>query len=118
NDMLSITVSAADMKATQSFNQQNVYQIVQNSGQPSMAQNVYTVSDDGYVDFPVLGSIKVGGLTRNQAILLFKEKLSEYIVNPGVNINFTNFKVSVMGEVNSPGTFTVPNERITILEAL
>ncbi len=118
NDMLSITVSAADMKATQPFNQQNVYQVTQNGGQPNMAQNVYTVSDQGYIDFPVLGSIKIAGLTRNQAILLFKEKLSEYIVNPGVNINFTNFKVSVMGEVNSPGTFTLPNERITVLEAL
>ena len=52
------------------------------------------------------------------ATVLLKEKLSAYINNPVVNIQILNFKVTVLGEVNTPGTFKIPNERITILEAL
>ncbi len=115
-DMLAITVSAADMKATEPFNQISIYQMRNTSGET--AQNVYTVGEDGSIDYPVIGKIQLGGLTRTQAIDYLKGKLNNYIVNPGVNINFTNFKVSVIGEVNKPGTFTLPNERITLLEAI
>lgn len=62
--------------------------------------------------------MQLNGLTRTQAIELFKQKLQPYIVNPGVNINYVNFKVSVIGEVSKPGAYTLPNERLTILEAL
>ena len=118
NDMLSINVSAADMKATQVFNLQSPL-MLRNGNSEIAQQYVYTVGLDGTIDYPVLGKVQVAGLTRQQAIDLFKEKLSDgYIVDPGVNINFTNFKISVIGEVSSPGTFTLPNERITILEAL
>lgn len=117
NDMLSISISATDMRATEPFNQNNVYKMRQTSND-EQAQNVFTVSEQGTIDFPVLGEVYVNGLTRNQAIQLFKQKLEPYIVNPGVNINFVNFKVSVIGEVNKPGTFTLPTERITVLEAL
>lgn len=111
SDMLAISVSAADMKATAPFNQVG-------AANSEVTQNVYTVSEKGTINYPIIGEIQVGGLTRNQAINLFIEKLDPYIVNPGVNINFKNFKVSVIGEVNKPGVFTLPNERITLLEAL
>lgn len=116
NDMLAISISATDMKATEPFNQINVYKTRTASNE--VGQNVFTVSENGTIDFPVLGEVNVNGLTRTQAIQLFKQKLDPYIINPGVNINFVNFKVSVIGEVNKPGTFTLPNERITVLEAL
>lgn len=116
NDMLAISVSATDMKATEPFNQNNVYKMRSSNGE--VGQNVFTVTEKGTIDFPVLGEVYVNGLTRSQAIDLFKQKLDPYIINPGVNINFINFKVSVIGEVNKPGTFTLPNERITVLEAL
>lgn len=116
NDMLAISISAADVKATEPFNQASVYQMRNNTNE--IAQNVYTVSEAGTIDFPVLGELKLSGLTRYEAIAFFKTKLNDYIVNPGVNISFTNFKISVIGEVNNPGSFTLPNERITILEAL
>lgn len=117
NDMLSIAISATDMRATEPFNQSNIYKTIR-TPETEQAQNVFTVSEQGTIDFPVLGEVYVNGLTRNQAIQLFKQKLEPYIVNPGVNINFVNFKVSVIGEVNKPGTFTLPTERITVLEAL
>lgn len=115
-DMITIIISAADMKATEPFNQTSVYQM--RSASNESFQNVYTVAEDGTIDYPVIGKVKLAGLTRNQAISLLKQKLDPYIINPGVNIHFTNFKVSVIGEVNKPGTFTLPNERITLLEAL
>ena len=117
SDMLAISVSAADMKATEPFNQQSVYQI--NSGmQNNPYAKVYTVDENGNINYPLLGLVKVNGLTRVQAENLLKEKLSKYIVNPGVNINYTNFRISILGEVTKPGSYIIPNERITILEAL
>ena len=116
NDMLAISVSAADMKATEPFNQNSIYKM--RSSTNEVAQNVFTVKENGTIDFPVIGEVYVNGLTCSEAIALFKQKLDPYIVNPGVNITFVNFKVSVIGEVNKPGVFTLPNERITVLEAL
>src|SRR5690606_17535426 len=72
----------------------------------------------GEIDFPVIGQIKVQGLSRLEATELLKNKLSDYIVNPGVNITFANFKITVLGEVNRPGTFNLTQERVTIFEAL
>ena len=64
------------------------------------------------------GKLKLGGLTRTEAkALLFKE-ISEYIKNPSVNLRIMNYKISVLGEVTKPGSYTIPSERITLLEAL
>ena len=117
SDMLAISITAADIKATEPFNQQSVYQL--NSAlQNNPYAKVYTVDEQGYINYPIIGQIKVGGLTRTEAENELKSKLSKYIVNPGVNINFTNFRISVLGEVAKPGNFTVPNERVSILDAI
>ncbi|MDM1137810.1 MULTISPECIES: polysaccharide biosynthesis/export family protein [Empedobacter] len=117
SDMLAISVSAADIKATEPFNQQSVYQV--NSGvQNNPYAKVYTVDENGYINYPLIGNVKVGGLTRTEAENELKAKISKYIVNPGVNINFTNFRISVLGEVAKPGNFTIPSERVSILDAL
>lgn len=117
SDMLAISVSAADIKATEPFNQQSIYQV--NSGvQNNPYAKVYTVDENGYINYPLIGNVKVGGLTRTEAENELKAKISKYIVNPGVNINFTNFRISVLGEVAKPGNFTIPSERVSILDAL
>ena len=117
SDMLAISVSAADIKATEPFNQQSVYQV--NSGvQNNPYAKVYTVDENGYINYPLIGNVKVGGLTRTEAENELKAKISKYIVNPGVNINFTNFRISVLVEVVKPGNFTIPSERVSILDAL
>ncbi|WP_395090545.1 polysaccharide biosynthesis/export family protein [Vaginella massiliensis] len=116
NDILAISVTAADVRATEPFNQSSVYQT--RSSSDGVFRSTYTVDEDGMIDFPVLGQIKLGGLTRTQAINKMRAELSRYIKDPGVNLTFTNFRVSVMGEVQKPGTFTLPNERVSILEAL
>lgn len=78
----------------------------------------YLVESDGNVKIPYLGKIKVEGLTRVQLESELAEKFAEYTKDPVVNIRFMNYRVTVLGEVLRPSTFTIQNERITILEAL
>lgn len=116
-DILTISVTADDIRATEPFNQVNAYQL----GTP---QNVnpfiptYSIDRNGFIDFPKIGKIKLSGLTRTEAVELIKNEVGKFIINPGVNITFRNFKVTVLGEVVRPGTFTIDNDRITLLEAL
>lgn len=113
DDILAINVTAVDMKAAAPFNQMN-----QTGNVTTNTAKNYTVQQDGSIDFPILGKLQLAGLTRQQATDEIKEKLNKYIVDPGVNINFTNFRVSVLGEVARPGNFTLPTERVTVLEAI
>ncbi|VTQ07296.1 polysaccharide biosynthesis/export family protein [Sphingobacterium daejeonense] len=116
-DILTISVSADDEKAALPFNQIGAYQngVFQNT---SLFVPTYTIDANGDINFPKLGNIKLAGLTRVGAINLLKSKISQYIIDPGVNINIQNFRITVLGEVVRPGAFPVQNDRITILEAL
>ncbi|WP_312149380.1 polysaccharide biosynthesis/export family protein [Empedobacter sp.] len=117
-DQLAIVVSAADVAAVAPFNQLSTIQTTANSNTLSPYSPTYTVDENGEISLPMIGNVKVGGLTRSQAIEIIKNKVSKYIVNPGVNVNFVNFRISVLGEVAKPGSFIVPTERITLLDAL
>lgn len=117
-DLLTIMVSAADVKVTQPFNQQNIYQATAGTATDIAFKPTYLVDANGEIDFPVLGKLKVGGLSRLEATELLRSKLKQYIVDPGVNLTFSNFKITVLGEVVKPGTYTLPQERVTVLEAL
>ena len=120
-DLLTITVSTTDPQASVPFNLTVQSAVSQNStsltSQPAMQQ--YLVNNDGEIDFPVLGRLKVGGLTKNQAEDLIREGLKPYLKEaPSVTVRMANYKISVLGEVNRPGTFTVSNEKVNVLEAL
>jgi polysaccharide export outer membrane protein len=120
DDLLSILIMANDEKSATLF---NMPLAVGNNLYGGYAQGAptppgYLVSSDGTIEFPVIGQVKVAGLSRTQAIELLKEKLSSYIVNPTISMRILNFRITVLGEVKTPGTFTIPNERVTILEAL
>lgn len=79
----------------------------------------YLVDNDGKVIFPVLGELKVGGLTKKEAEQMIVEKLKPYIKEtPIVIVRMVNYKISVIGEVARPGTFTISNEKVNLLEAL
>lgn len=119
NDILTIVVSASDPKVTVPFNPLSSL----GGGSPSqvadMAQRpTYTVDPKGNIHLPMLGTVHIAGLTRLQAIEKLRNDLSVYIKDPGVNMSFNNFKVSVVGEVARPGLFVVPTDRITVVEAL
>lgn len=87
------------------------------NSQPNLQQ--YLVDNSGYIDFPVLGNIRLGGLTKGEAEQLIKEKLKpQFRETPIVTVRMANYKISVIGEVARPGTFTISNEKVNLFEAL
>jgi polysaccharide export outer membrane protein len=90
----------------------------QNIVQGQQAMQLYLVDAAGMIDFPVLGKLKISGLTRSEVTKMFQDKIGVFIKNPIINFRITNFKVSVQGEVNSPGSYTLNSERVTLIEAL
>ncbi len=120
DDLLAIMVNSRDPELALPFNMPMVtYQLGSNSGGQQRVLG-YLVDTNGDIDFPILGKIHVEGLTRMQLTELVKNKLIEedLIKDPIVTVQFLNFKVSVMGEVSRPGSFTISGDRITLLEAL
>ena len=118
DDMLTIVVSALDQDLARPFNLAAMSFVGLDGRINQTAQQSYLVGSDGNIEFPVLGTLKLSGLNKIQATSLLKDMLKDYIKNPIVNIRTVNFKVTILGEVNRPGTFTINNERLTILEAL
>ena len=120
DDLLSIMVNSKDPQLALPFNMPLVtYQIgSESAGQQRVLS--YLVDTNGDIDFPILGKIHVAGLSRLELRDLIKEKLisGDYIKDPVVTVQFLNYKVSVMGEVARPGSFTITGDRITLLEAL
>ncbi len=119
DDLLAITISSSDMQGLEPFNLPAVsFNAVPGSVVGQHKQLTYQIKKDGAIDFPVLGKVKLLGLSRIEAAALLKEKLSVYIKDPIVHIELINFRITILGEVNKPGTFTISNERISIIEAL
>ena len=122
-DQLTITVNTTDPDVSIPFNLllQNAYtqgKTVSSGGGTVMP---YLVDNEGYIKFPVLGSLKVMGLTKRQCEKLIEDKIRPYLSeseNPVVTVQMSSYSISVLGEVARPGTFMVSREEITILEAL
>ncbi|TXD47380.1 polysaccharide biosynthesis/export family protein [Polaribacter sp. IC063] len=120
DDVLQITITALDTEAVRPFNLSAVtYSATSNSAMGVAQQQTYLVDTNGEIDFPVLGKLNIGGLSRDEFIAFLKDKLApDYILNPNVNVRISNYKITVLGDVRSPGNYPIPNERITILEAI
>lgn len=114
-DILGITVSSLNPESNALF---NVGQQASSKSPSSSNSDGYQVSKFGEINFPIVGKLKLAGLTRDQAIDLLTLEIEKYIKNPIVNIRFLNFKITVVGEVNRPSSFTIPNEKINLIEAL
>ncbi|APA65508.1 polysaccharide biosynthesis/export family protein [Maribacter sp. 1_2014MBL_MicDiv] len=114
DDVISINVSTLDSEASLPF---NVFKgVMANGSRPEQLD--YIIDKNGNIDFPVLGEIKIVGLTPEETKNLLKEKLQPYLKDPIINIRLVNFTVTVLGNVNSPGTYPVNGEQITVLEAI
>lgn len=120
DDLLSITVMGMDAETAKPFNlpSTGTPNTVGGYSQGIPAPAGYLVDLDGNIDFPYIGKIKVAGLSRNVFIDSLKMKLKPYLTNPNILVRILNFKVTVLGEVHYPGSFTIPNERITLPEAI
>ena len=123
-DILTITVSTTDPEAAIPFNLtvatvQSQSLRASTTSQPTLQS--YIVDNEGNVDFPLVGTLHVGGLTKGEAEQLVLGKIKPYMSDtekPIVTVRMINYKISVIGEVARPGMFTVANEKISILEAL
>lgn len=118
DDILSVSVSSLNPESNVLFN--NV--LLPSTGNTTVIADKinegYLVDKNGSINFPVIGKIPLAGLTKEQATEKMTDLIKAHVKNPIVNIRFLNFKVTVIGEVNKPATFTVPTEKINILEAL
>ncbi len=117
NDLLTITVNAADKEASEPF---NLTFPTGNSGTGGAnALQKYLVDNQGYINFPTVGMLRVEGMTRRQAEDLIIQRISSNFKEmPIVIVSFSDYKISVVGEVARPGTFTIANEKVNILQAL
>lgn len=121
DDLLLIIVSADEPETAIPFNLSTIS--VPSAGSVNTAQGQltmqsYLVDASGIIDFPVLGKLKVAGLSRTEVMQLLDSKIAKYIKNPIINLRLMNFKISVQGEVTNPGTYTVSSDRVTLIEAL
>ena len=120
-DLLTIVVSCTSPELAAPFNltvaTQNNMALNYATTQPVLQQ--YLVDNEGNINFPVLGELHVGGLTKKATEQMIVERLKPYIKEtPIVTVRMVNYKISVIGEVARPGTFTISNEKVNILEAL
>ncbi|MBC7845823.1 MAG: polysaccharide biosynthesis/export family protein [Flavobacterium sp.] len=123
DDLLTIIVSADDPETAIPFNLStiSVPSAINGASMGARGQETmqsYLVDAGGTIDFPVLGKLKVGGLSRAEVMQLLETKIAKYIKNPIINLRLMNFKVSVQGEVTLPGTYPVSSDRITLIEAI
>jgi len=113
NDLLSINVNSLNQESNVLFavnkpsNSENSYRL-----------EGYRVNREGLINLPVVGNIRLEGLTTEQAQTTITKELEKYVKKPVVDVQLINFKVTVIGEVNKPSSFTVQGDNINLLEAL
>jgi polysaccharide export outer membrane protein len=125
-DILSIPISSLNPAASSFFNPYNssganISADGTGTGSASLAQpsaNGFLVDANGIIELPLIGTVKLGGLTTTQARDTIKNRLKTYLKEPTVNVRFLNYKVSIMGEVARPSVYVIPNEKVTLPEAL
>lgn len=116
-DILDIQIKALNPESVLVFQRQSALTPQQGQLQNRVIDG-YLVGEDGTISLPLIGSINTTNKNTQTLALDLQEKLSPYIKSPSVNIRLLNFRVSILGEVNKPGTFTVLEERISVLQAL
>lgn len=118
-DILTISVSTLNSESNLLFNSGVLQSLDRNGTNSSSPSNQgYLVDPKGQINFPVIGKVDLAGKTKEQATDYMVAKLQSYVKNPIVNVRFVNFRVTVVGEVNKPSTFVIPNDRINVVEAL
>lgn len=124
NDVINVEVFALDPDVVRPFNQEGVTSAMSSIATkgmptaPSPSGKGYLVDIDGFIDFPVLGKINVSGQNRIQVADVIRERLKTYVNNPRVNVSISNHKVTILGEVRSPGVYAMSSDRLTLDEAI
>lgn len=134
NDKLSIVVKTMDPALTSMFNlfvandrieegmslKTGLGTLKGNSNAGTIGMSKYTVNQEGYIDFPVLGELKVAGMTRSELAGFIKGEIMgrNLAKDPVVTVEFVNLGVSIIGEVLTPGRYDINQDQINILEAI
>ena len=116
-DILDIQIKALNPESVFVFQKQSSLNVQQGQGQ-NRAIEGYLVGKEGSINLPIVGSIDTSNQNTQSLAQLIEKSLSPYVNNPTVNIRILNFRVSVLGEVNNPGTFTVLEERVSLPQVL
>jgi len=110
-DMVSVHVTSLSQEASSFFNS-----LEEQTGR--LVPNTYLVDAGGVIEMPLIGSVKISESSTQVAKFLIRNKLDKFLVDPTVRVRIQNFKVTVLGEVQKPGVYNIPDEKITLLEAL
>ena len=116
NDILYVAISSIDEAVIAPFKRNTGLE--GNISNSNAGLQGYLVNVDGAINFPVIGEVAVAGKTRGQVKAQLKAELSEYIKDVVVDVRIMNFKITVIGEVNIPGVYTIADERVTLPQAL
>lgn len=119
DDILTIVVTGPDKSVVAPYNL--TLGEVTNGGyayDPERRTLGYLVDSQGNIEFPILGTIHVEGMTRNQLVKHLTRRIGADVKDPIVYVSFRNYKISVLGEVKSPGTYTMQSEKVNILQAI
>ena len=120
-DVLEITVTSLDDLASKPFNKTTMQQTGEDGAVSSsmrLGNNEYQVTSEGYIIFPVLGSIYCKNMTKQQLKVELDMRLKQYLLDPVVTITHVNFNISILGDVKQPGQKSSPTERLNIFQAL
>jgi len=115
-DNLYITVSSTNPAAVEPYNVFSTNNI--NYTTQGLEYRGYLVDEEGNIKFPGLGTIHLGGMTKTDAEAYIQKEITKTVEDCSVNIRFINYKISILGEVNRPGIYTISNERVSIVEAI
>jgi polysaccharide export outer membrane protein len=115
-DNLYITVSSTNPAAVEPYNVFSTNNI--NYTTQGLEYRGYLVDEEGNIKFPGLGVIHLGGMTKTDAEAYIQKEITKTVEDCSVNIRFINYKISILGEVNRPGIYTISNERVSIVEAI
>lgn len=123
DDILSVSVFTIDDKTNMIVNQVGSQAISTNIGQvanlgATPPTSGFLVDKNGELDLSLIGKVKVLGLTTFQARDLIKDRAAIVYQNPNVQVRFANFKVTILGEVARPASYVIPNEKVSVLDAL
>lgn len=116
NDVLSIRVLGLDDATSRQFNVENGAAMAMNDA--ALYVNGFSVDKTGSVQLPTVGKVKLQGLTVSEAQEQLQKKINDYFTTATVILKMVSFRVSVLGEVNTPGSYFIYNNQITLLDAL
>ena len=123
-DILSIFINSLSPTASAIFNPYGERTTTTNtvgSGSRALSSSEspgYLVDQAGNIELPLVGSLSLGGLTTLQAKEMIKKRLDTYLKEPTVNVRILNYKITMLGEVQQPSVYVIPNERVTLTEAI